>query len=416
MADPEIERSRGRQRDGVYTERNQNGTITVYRVEGGSRTDVGTYEDEREARQWYERAQRDGNGDGYDDETGEDYGEAAAWSQEARGSRDEARAYQQRIRDMGGAGGGRGGYDPRGGGYSGGGGSGSGGGDPNAGVHDVDRALGGTVIGGITGSDARSEMAREDFYRAQQRADASYLLNYIPSAEELAVDYEAPEMGELGPESSQQAQAEADPFWQRQQRDAAYALQDIYRSGGLTDADRARMQLGQDEVGRWMRSQREADQAQLQARGMGGSGASLASMLSAQQGGASAISQREAQMQIEAQRRALEAMQASGQLSSTARGQSFEESSTRGAAADRLNSEIMGYRRQREGERAQAANATRESRSQARQQAYQNREGVSAMLTGQYGGQAAARGGAADRAQRDQESGLGLIGGILSNL
>lgn len=149
------------------------------------------------------------------------------------------------------------------------------------------------------------------------------------------------------------AGAAADPAAMAAQQDALSALQDIYQQGGMTAADFARQQEAQRSTSQYMRGQREAALQQAQMSGMGGGAGQLASALSAQQGGAQAQSSADAQMLVEAQNRALQAMGATGQLASGIRGQSFGEDITRRSALDERNRYNIDWRREtgREGAR-----------------------------------------------------------------
>lgn len=374
-----------------------------------------------------EAQERDRDGDGFDDETGEEVGyvgdPAAAGRERVRREREAAGAddagQQAERMDAGGdryAGMGRDPYGGRqGGDYSGSGGGatgglgGGGGGGEGGGVSDFDQASADIPVWGwLSGATARRDASEAD--REAMRAEGYWHLLGLdePTADELAVDYEAAAdrhatgRSQLGDTYADEQDIEA-------QRDALRAMQDVYRSGGMTEADRARSRMAQDEVGRWMRSQREADDAALQARGMGGSGASIASMLSAQQGGASALAQRDAEMLQDAQAREMQAMQAAGGLASGMREQGFSEGATRGSAVDDFN-------RWSAESRSGATNQTRESLSQARQGVYENRERRVAGLTGQW--QAASSGQRQDQARQDEadQRGAQVIGDIIEEI
>ena len=373
-----------------------------------------------------EAQERDRDGDGYDDETGEETGyvgdPAAAARSRTRRERDAAGAddaeQQAERMDAGGdryAGMGRDPYGGRqGGDYSGSGGGatgglGGGGGGGGGGVSDFDAASADIPVWGwLSGATARRDASEAE--RQAMRAEGYWHLLGLdePTADELAVDYEAA-ADRHATGRSQLGDTYADDQDIEAQRDALRAMQDVYRSGGMTEADRARSRMAQDEVGRWMRSQREADDAALQARGMGGSGASIASMLSAQQGGASALAQRDAEMLQDAQAREMQAMQAAGGLASGMREQGFSEGATRGSAVDEFN-------RWSAESRSGATNQSRESRSQARQGVYENRERRVAGLTGQW--QAAAGGRRQDQARKDEadQRGAQVIGDIIEEI
>lgn len=249
--------------------------------------------------------------------------------------------------------------------------------------YDTDEALEGTfLLGDLGGSNARMAEYRRRRQDAERQGWIDQAAGYLPSADDLWVQYE--EEGFIGgPEDSALAGARSSEESRAAQSMALAQLQDVAQ-GGLTEADRAMMALGRQQVGQQMRAARDADMQALQARGMGGSGAALASMLSAQQGGAMGAATADAQMQIAAQQRALAAMQQSGDLGTQMRGQSFNEEATRGSAIDDFNRWQTDYQRDRERMNTDRRNQTHESRAGSRQQAYENRERMAALRTGQY--------------------------------
>lgn len=351
------------------------------------------------------------NGDGYDDETGEPVSPyERAWEEAGRpddttpeganyyGDLDQEEYAQQRARarDRGQ----RWGEQTASGG-SGGRGTG---GEPDW-VRDT---AGIPLIGGPA-----------DAYRAQQEADRARagwdeLGNWMPTPDELAVDYE--QSAYVDSPDLVSGDTAADPRTIEAQMDALRAMQEVYEGGGLTHADRARMALGRQEVGRDVRAQREADQSALAARGMAGSGQSIASMMGGQQYGAEALAGADAQMQMSAQQRALQAMQASGALGTQARGQSFDEDAHRRGSIDEWNAMNTEYRRGWTEQNTDRRNRSRESRSEARQTAYENRERQQAGRTNQW--QAAASGARADQARNDENgrAGLGFVGKLAEEI
>lgn len=234
----------------------------------------------------------------------------------------------------------------------------------------------GTLVwGDLSGANQRMANYRRERERAERAAAIEQTEAFLPSADDLWVQYE--EEGEVeGPGESALGQATADEGSISAQRDALSELQAIYEGEGLTSADRARQQLLREQTGMATRAQREADQAMLAQRGMGSSGQSVAALLGGQQSGAQALSQADAQIQIDAQRRALQAMQAAGGLAGDIRGQSFDEDSTRRSARDDYAMATWNARRDRERFNTEMRNKTRESRAGSRQQAFQNRTGM----------------------------------------
>jgi hypothetical protein len=264
------------------------------------------------------------------------------------------------------------------------------------------------LYGDASGANARQARRRAAREAAEKQAWIDRAEEFAPSADDLWVQYE--EEGNIaGPDSSELAGAYADEGAISIQRDALRQLQDV-ADDGLTEADRSRSAIAREAIGRDVRAQREADQQMLAQRGMSGSGQAVAALMGGQQAGASALSQADAQMQIEAQRRALQAMQAQGDLSGQMRGQSFGEETTRRGAADDFARYQTDYQRGREERNTGHRNRTRESRAQSRQQAYGNRERLAAMRTGQYGPTK----DPSDVASESNDRMGGFYGGILS--
>lgn len=230
---------------------------------------------------------------------------------------------------------------------------------------------------------ARMQRARS----AEGRSNESYaftdLARWLPSRDDLTVDYEQSEYVD-GPARSELGEARADRGSIEAQMDALRAMQDVYQSGGMTEADRARQTLARMQTGQATRAARDADLNALEARGMGGSGAALASRLSAQQAGAQGLAAQDAQMLIAAQQRALQAMQSAGALGSQARGQSFDESATRRGAIDAFNQWQTNRRQGWVEGNTDRRNQTRESRAGAAQQEFSNRAAVAAGQQGAF--------------------------------
>lgn len=207
------------------------------------------------------------------------------------------------------------------------------------------------------------------------------LYSQMPTRDELSVDYgqEGDQLGAWG--SSAMGDARADPASIAAQRIALERL-GMYAQGGLSAADLAGQQLGRQQVGMQIRGQREADQASLAARGMGGSGAQLASLMGGQQAGAGAYANLDAQMQIAAQQRALAALGQYGELAGQMRGQSFGEESGRRSALDEFNRWRAEQEQAREGRNVERRGRTAESRAAAAQQGFSNATQIAAGQQG----------------------------------
>ncbi len=169
-------------------------------------------------------------------------------------------------------------------------------------------------LASLTGDNAAQQISAA-MKEARRRAETEDLRGRMYNPEDLFVDHTR------GMPESSLYETDAGSEAAQGQLGALRALQDVYQSGGMTQADRARMQLSRMETGMAMRGQREADQQALNARGMGNSGQSIASMLGAQATGANSLAAADATMNINAQERALQAMQQAASASQQARQQ-----------------------------------------------------------------------------------------------
>lgn len=169
-----------------------------------------------------------------------------------------------------------------------------------------------------------------------------------PGAGALTPDYIAQEarLGQVldehmyGPSAA--AGAAQDPYAAAMQGQIADSYQDIYASGGLTEADRANMRLGMNDVNQGLRARQEALMQNLQARGMGGSGAEIAARLSNEQTGAMQAADFNAQMQIAAQARQERALEGMGGASQNRYNMLYQS----GTAEDVINQANTDRRRQ----------------------------------------------------------------------
>src|SRR5690606_5964166 len=87
----------------------------------------------------------------------------------------------------------------------------------------------------------------------------------------------------------------------------------------------------------WLRGQREADMQNLAERGMSGSGAELANLAMDRQAAAQRMSAADLETEAMLEQRALDATMAGGQMAGQMRGDSFDESFTRGQAGARFS-------------------------------------------------------------------------------
>lgn len=186
---------------------------------------------------------------------------------------------------------------------------------------------------------------------------------------------------------------------------ALRALEGVATGDGFTAGDRARMRMGEQQVASQMRAQREADMASLRQRGLGGSGAAIASSIGAQQAGANAMGNRDAQLQAAASDRALDAMSRHGAMASGMRG-----------ASDDFRRWDTDYQRGRQERNTQWNNRSRESHSRANQQVYENAQNRAAGMTNQYSVSSSARDAAQARQAQADAQGQAFLGGVLEEI
>lgn len=138
-------------------------------------------------------------------------------------------------------------------------------------------------------------------------------------------------------EASKMADINVDPSLYAAQKEALGGYQDIIANKGL-DAT-AQAQLGQIATQEQTQSRgaREAILQNAQARGVGGSGIELASQMQAQQASAGQQAQRDMDVAANAQQRALQALEAYGQLGGQMQSQQFSQQAQQAQAQDAIN-------------------------------------------------------------------------------
>jgi hypothetical protein len=120
------------------------------------------------------------------------------------------------------------------------------------------------------------------------------------------------------------------------QWDALEGVRDIYDQGGLTAIDRARIAEARAGEDAYLRGQRESSMAEMNARGMGGSGQELLSQLVGQQGAGQRMAMAGAQTEAMALQRRDQALQDAFGMSTGLRGQQFDEEARIAAAKDEI--------------------------------------------------------------------------------
>ena len=220
----------------------------------------------------------------------------------------------------------------------------------------------------LTGNNARREAAQNE-----RRATDLWMGEWgnLPTAD----DYYNPER-EIYADPTAQYGLAYDPNYQagtEAQMRALRQMQDIGAQGGYTNLERDQIAQAQRQAAAAEKSQRDAQVQQMEMRGMAGGGGEMAARLAAQQGGANRAQGAATDIATQAQMRALQAMQAGGQM-----GQQVQaNATTRAQAIDAFN--------QANTNRAQAVRQRNAGAlTGARVQETQDRMGVLAGATGQY--------------------------------
>jgi hypothetical protein len=121
------------------------------------------------------------------------------------------------------------------------------------------------------------------------------------------------------------------------QNKALQSLQDIGNSGGLQLQDKAALQDSMLQQQTSDRSNRLAINDEMSKRGLGGSGFDVAAQLQGQQGTSDQAAKNSLSVAAQAQARALDAIQKSGQLATQYRDQDFSQDSAKAQAQDAIN-------------------------------------------------------------------------------
>ena len=173
-------------------------------------------------------------------------------------------------------------------------------------------------------------------------------------------------------------------------RRAAYQkLMQVGLSGGLDAESRQAQEEARRVAAQEESSQRNAVLAQSRARGMAGSGLQLAAQLQAQQGAANRNSLAGVQAAGDARRRALQSLQAGGQMAGDFEADDFNQQAARAQAQDR----IAMFNEEARARGVQQRNA-------AAQQRWQNQYDINQQRAGARMDRAGTKGRDADRKRR----------------
>lgn len=169
------------------------------------------------------------------------------------------------------------------------------------------------------------------------QAPATMTAPSISAGEDVAYNAVDPRLAELSlMGSSAMNDISVDPRLENSQMGALAALEEVVRSGGMTTADEAALGRVQSQVAQADRGRRDAIRQGMAARGMGGSGMELLSMLDSSQAATDRASQAGLDIAGMAEQRALDAMMQGGQLAGSIRGQDFGEQAQIAAANDAI--------------------------------------------------------------------------------
>ena len=196
------------------------------------------------------------------------------------------------------------------------------------------------IIGGMIGH----HQSRDDYERAKkyaQKAADQYDSITPPMYQDLdpVTLAQMQYAGDVDPSllgQSEMAGINLDPAARQAQMEALQYMQNLANEGGMNDMDKARMAEIQQQADRRERGQREAIEMNMRQRGIGGSGLELMSKLSNQQASADRSNMEALQVNAEAQRRALQAMQQAGSMGSQVRGQDYQQAADRARAMDAI--------------------------------------------------------------------------------
>lgn len=174
-------------------------------------------------------------------------------------------------------------------------------------------------------------------FLAQGDVDAA---NALLKKMEAEYNIPAPELKQLIAEQagpSQAAKAVGDPAGKQAQMSALRRLQGISEAGGMDAMALADYQRAVNAANAQAASTRGAVENSMASRGLAGSGLEFSLKGQADQAAAQRNSQAGLDANAAAQMRALQALQASGQLGGQVRGQGFDEQFRTGQAADALD-------------------------------------------------------------------------------
>lgn len=191
---------------------------------------------------------------------------------------------------------------------------------------------------GSTGSDKADQL--------RQKAIDAFNSIKTPELSQLQVQLQKyVDAGQLTPE---QAEAQlvgsnafndvaTDPSYVGAQKQALQQLQDIGSSGGMTAVDKAQLQDINDNENQQRQSQDAAILSNAKERGVGGSGIETVNRLLSQQKASDVAARQGTDVAAQAQTRALQALQAAGQLGGQIESQQYGEQAQKAGAQNAID-------------------------------------------------------------------------------
>lgn len=199
----------------------------------------------------------------------------------------------------------------------------------------IANVIGGHIASGDSGNaGAAAQRAYQELMNIGLPPDLSKELILQKFQEAGILTPEVEQTIKLGP--SKVSQITEDPETRDAQLSALKIIQEAATTG-FTPESRSELNKIRDEVARDAESRRQQIVQNFQARGMGGSGAELASTLQSEQTAANQASRQGDELSAEASRRALDSAFKSGQLGGDIRGQDFDVNKVRSSAEDEFS-------------------------------------------------------------------------------
>ncbi len=253
-------------------------------------------------------------------------------------------------------------------------------------------AIGGGSVGAVAGALQKNKTAKEfaakaGFGKSQAQKDADANLD---AAKQAYSELEPPDLTRQNPEYMQTSDAgdtefggiSLNPQDRQVQLDQIGALRSLQQNGGRSAAGDADLAQIQGNAAAAARGQRDAIVANANARGMGGSGASLLAQLDASQNQTNNQSMQDMQVAGQDQQNALAAGMGAAQLGSNMQQQDYSQQANKAAAQDAINKFNSGQKTQANQYNAGVNNAAQQYNTGLEQTGYQNKFQNAAAVSG----------------------------------